>query len=278
MASSITSYASLEPTIGTELGVAAPSFKGTPTSFYDISVFAWTFSLTIIGMAVLWRLLVAGGYRMQASEANIRKSNEIAKKAVLGFLGVFGMFILLFTVNKGLITGDVGLADLAVKGGMTEGVAQTANPPSPATGSPSGNGDIQGAINADAAIRQQLRSINITVNKPVCPNTTATDCTTVGGLPAETISMLSSLRSTCGGEIMITGGTEPGHSSHGPNLYPVDIGIKDSTLNACISSFSVSTRNLKRKDGSNLCKNAFQNFGFVFCDENNAEAHWHVLR
>jgi hypothetical protein len=113
--------------------------------------------------------------------------------------------------------------------------------------------------------------MGITVNKAVCPDPNATGCTTVGGLPDATIAMLNSLKQNCSGSIEVTGGTEKGHRSHGPGLYPVDVSFRDSALNSCIEKFS---------SGPSLgyCKRTFTNFGYVFCDEKSTEPHWHIFR
>ncbi len=236
----------------------------------------------IIG-AAFYRLLLAGGIRMRASEADQRKSNEMIKRVTLGLFGVFSLFLLLFTVNRGLLTGDVSLEGLmATSSSSPNSLASpkppsSAVPPAPAAGAPSG-GDTLRAIKDDPQMRAYLLGINISVNKPVCSDPSQKDCTTVGGLPPATITMLEQLRRTCSGRIEITGGTEAGHSSHGPGLFPVDIGFGDSSFNSCISSFVPSSRSPKKLDGSPLCNRVYENFGFVFCDEKGGQAHWHVYK
>jgi hypothetical protein len=76
------------------------------------------FSAIIV--AAFYRYVVAGALRMQASQNSIQKSNEIIKAVTLGLLGVFSLFLILFTINKELVTGNVGLGGL---GGNTGGVA-----------------------------------------------------------------------------------------------------------------------------------------------------------
>jgi hypothetical protein len=86
--------------------------------------------------------------------------------------------------------------------------------------------------------------------------------------------MLTSLRQKCSGSIVITGGTEGAgttHKSHGPGKTPVDIGIKDETLNSCIRSFPQGPT----KD---FCNVTYSQFGYLFCDEINTEPHWHVYK
>lgn len=274
-------YKTLEPNNLKALGVTAPSFNGGGASFYATSSFVYTLFFIAIVTAAFYRYALAGMLRMEASETGIRKSNEIFKRVTLGLLGVFSLFLLLFTVNKGLVTGDVGLSGLAVKG-----VPVTQQPVTitqPATGKapfiPRNNDDPAGwgAIQNDAAVRTLLRNLpsgGITINRSVCTTPTQTSCTTVGGLPQESLSMLTSLRNACGGTITVTGGTEAGHKSHGPGLFPVDISLNSpGGLEQCIRSFP------KGQDIS-YCKpgRVYEQFGFLFCDENLGVVHWHVLK
>ncbi len=126
-------YRTLEPKSLSSLGVQAPAFNGGNTSFLATSTFLYTLFFVAIVGAAFYRYGVAGILRMQASEPTIRKSNEIIKQVTLGLLGVFSLFLILFTVNKGLITGDVGLEGLRV-GGTTGSIIRTTTSPVSNTG------------------------------------------------------------------------------------------------------------------------------------------------
>jgi Transglycosylase SLT domain len=111
-------YQQLEPRLTSSLGITVPSFTGS-TSLYQTSVYIYTlFFIAIIG-ASFYRYVLAGIWRMEASEQGLRKSNETIKKTTLGLLGVFGLFLILFTVNKGMLTGDVNLDGLRSGGGQS---------------------------------------------------------------------------------------------------------------------------------------------------------------
>ncbi len=105
-------YKLLEPDSLSSLGIASPSFDGASVSFLSITTFLWMLAFSFIIGAAFYRLLLAGGIRMRASEADQRKSNEMIKRVTLGLFGVFSLFLLLFTVNRGLLTGDVSLEGL----------------------------------------------------------------------------------------------------------------------------------------------------------------------
>jgi hypothetical protein len=204
------------------------------------------------------------------------------------------LFVFIYTFNSDLLKGDVGLSNLKASpvAGTTVGTASTSttstgNPPTTGCGGvniPANNDDPAGwgAICGDAAMRAQLAALpngGITVNKSVCLTPTQTSCTTVGGWPSQTPAMLAQLRSTCSGIIRVTGGTEAGHSSHGPGKAPVDIGKTSDQLNTCIAGFTKSSRIPKRANGTPLCypNRVFENFGYVFCDEDGTD-HWHVYQ
>ena len=116
-----TSYTALEQSSLSSLGVAAPTFNGTDVSFYATTSFIYTLFFIGIVMAAFYGYALAGIWRMQASQESITKSNEKFKKVTLGLLGVFSLFLIIFTVNQDLLTGDVGLADLKATRGVGGG-------------------------------------------------------------------------------------------------------------------------------------------------------------
>ena len=260
-------YQSLEPTITNSLGIEKPTFNNSSPSLFTSTSFLYTLFFVVIVVVAASRYAQAGLFRMEASERGIKNSNEIFKKTTLGLLGVFALWLILSTINKDLLTGNVGLDKLRATKGVSGGggggttvlkpSSARDNPPIPAN-----NDDPVGweAIRNDSTIRAQLRNLangGITVNKTVCINPTQKSCTTVGGLPPETISMLTQLRSTCSGEIEITGGSEAGHSSHGPGKTPVDLSVsKPGGLNDCIRSFPAGP-------AKNFCKKTYTKFGYI---------------
>ena len=269
------SYIALEPDFNEALGGNALTFDtaSTPSLFTSTS-FLFTLFFVVIVVIASGRYVIAGLHRMEASQVGIKKSNEIFKRVSMGLLGVFSLWLILFTVNRDMLKGDVGLAGLRVDTSVSSGsvgAAGTGASSAPISNTASNTTGLE-AIQNDASIRSQLKTNNIHVNKPVCQDPSKTGCTTVGGLTNSTLSMLSQLRSTCSGTIIITGGTETGHKSHGPGLDPVDISIKDGgQLNNCIQSFD-------KGPTIGFCKTTFINFGYIFCDEKGGDPHWHVYK
>jgi hypothetical protein len=94
----------------------------------------------LIGGAAFYRYVMAGIYRLEASENGVRKSNEAFKGATFGVLGVFLMFLIFFTFNRDILLSDVGLGALrgggvvSGGGGVLSGVPVA---PSRSGGSPS---------------------------------------------------------------------------------------------------------------------------------------------
>src|SRR3954468_25008228 len=112
------SYTPLETGTLNGLGLPAPTFTTSDTSFYATATFVYSLFFIGIFMAAFYGYLVAGIWRMEASQQSITKSNEKFKKVTLGLLGVFFMFLVLFTINKDLLRGDVGLGNLKAERGV----------------------------------------------------------------------------------------------------------------------------------------------------------------
>ncbi len=271
-------YKQLESSALTDLGLTSiPGFNSSNLSFYDISSFVYTLFFVAIIAAAFWEYILVGVYRMEASESGIRKSNETFKRTTLGLLGVFSLFLIIFAINKGLLTGDIQIGRASPVATPVTTTVTTASSTRTSSNIPRNNDDPVGweSIKNDPAVRSQLASLpngGITVNKKVCVTPVQTSCTTVGSLPSETISMLSSLRSDCPGAIMVTGGTEAGHKSHGPGRSPVDLSLyTPGGLEACIRAFPAGP-------SVSFCKRTYVKYGYIFCDENLGIVHWHVYK
>jgi hypothetical protein len=135
-------YKLLEPDIAPAFGVTAPTFTGTPTLFASSS-FIFALSITIVIVAASFRYAYAGVLRLPASEEGIRKSKEEFKRVTYGLLGVLGLWLVLFTVNKDMLTGEVTLSALKSSGGgggagaLTQTVPTTVPITDPAVTNPS---------------------------------------------------------------------------------------------------------------------------------------------
>jgi hypothetical protein len=281
------SYTPLEPNSLTDVGVKAPTFAvGSTPSFFATSSFLYALCFVAIVVGAFYRYVFAGILRVQANEAGIRQSNEIIKKVTLGLLGVFSLFIILFTVNKGLVTGDVGLGDLKVKGITdTPVVKQTQNTQ---TQQPQTNQNQT----SSKAYADRLKSHNDTVARlsPSGIHTNHSDqpcteaqfgqpypsCTSLSYVPEETIQMLLRVNGSCRCQLTVTGGTEPGHVSHGENKRPVDLRINASQdTSDPLYAFIKGVGSPGPATGN--CYITYLWSSFTFCDEkrpSNAGATW----
>jgi hypothetical protein len=98
----------------------AVSYDGKGTSFSSLDAvslftstsFLYSLGIMISVVAAGFMYARAGLWRMEASERGVRKSNEEIKRTTLGLLGILSLFVIIYTFNKDLLTGDVSLKDL----------------------------------------------------------------------------------------------------------------------------------------------------------------------
>jgi hypothetical protein len=258
-------YNLLEPKITQEIGGAPLGFDtARDVSLFATTEFLFTTSIMLIIGVAAGRYMLAGVWRIEASERGVRKSNEEIKRVTLGLLGVLSLFVILYTFNKGLLLGDVGLAGLGSGTTPTSQLpVETKVPPQAVT-----NGTEQ-------ANRDALTAQGITVNNPPCTATKTTECTNLADLPQSAMSMLIQLKDSCpGSSVVVTGGTEPGHKTHGPGKAVIDIRIGDEKLDSCISKFVLVNPPLAKS----WCNRAYRGLGFTFCDEVSSQPHWHAFK
>lgn len=102
-------YIPLEGEVANVIGGQVLTFNGTSPSLSTTTSLVVIIMFMLIGGAAFYRYVMAGVYRLEASESGIRKSNEAFKGATLGILGVFLMFLIFFTFNRDILLSDVGL-------------------------------------------------------------------------------------------------------------------------------------------------------------------------
>jgi hypothetical protein len=209
---------------------------------------------------------------------------------------VFGLFLIIFTLNKDILTGNVGLEELrtrpvgnqnqtspvvggtpSVGGGVTPGVGTT-----PSGGSSSYT--ARKASHDQIAARLAASNIKTNYNSVACTEAQFSEakpaCTSLAYMPEETIQLLLKINSSCGCTVTVTGGTEPGHLSHGENKRPVDLrlgGPRGSTDNTDPLYVYIKNSATNKYGSSNSCFEQYLLFGYIFCDERPPNAqHFHV--
>ena len=139
------------------LGVSPPTFEGASTSLSSTAVFVFVLLYVIIGVIAVYRIAFGAILKLEPSENNIRKSKEVFKKVVIGLLFVFVLPLALFSINKDLITGNVGLNEFgqSVRGdGSPTPIA--AVPPAPAAGAPSAGNSR--SCDSEDVVKSKLQS------------------------------------------------------------------------------------------------------------------------
>jgi hypothetical protein len=127
---------------------------------------------------------------------------------------------------------------------------------------------------------------NIHTNKNDVPCTEAQfneakpSCTSLAFMPEETIQMILKINSLCNCTVVITGGTEPGHQTHGENKRPFDLrllntrGDPNNPDPLYVFIKGVATN---KYGPNNNCYERYIWNTFTFCDEKPPNAqHLHV--
>ena len=207
--------------------------------------------------------------------------------------GVFGLAVILLLIPFATsINSTIGKLTFTNKGSSSgvspvTGVTPT-SPPGGINPPLIGSDSFQLTIKDDPQIRQTLNraGININNNNNVCTFEGATNCTSLGGTSPATLDMLLSLKQACPTcDVTVTGGTEYwAHSKNPPSKHfpggrngsPSAVDLrKGSVLDAFLKKNDVAAGTLRE---DSRCFYRYTWGGFLFCDEKNTPAHWHVNR
>jgi hypothetical protein len=224
----------------------------------------------IIGIAAVLAFIVItfGGVTYATSDALQGKQDGKAhiENGIYGLLLVIGAWVILNTINPQLLDFRLFLP----KSDVTTSTGTTV----PASG---GIKMTAAEISADSATRTRLQSAGVAINATPCTEGQGFGCTNLNGLPEPAVQGLISLKSDCGCEIVVTGGTEPGpHKTHGVGKPMVDLRYSDS-LNAWLKK-----KKFVRIDGKGA-NITLQNGRKVYMvyesagQGNSTGAHWHVV-
>ncbi len=162
-----TDYKLLEESLTKDLGGENFNFNtSNSSSFFASTSFIYVFAISIIIVAAALRYAYAGMLRIDASESGIKKSKEEFTRVTYGLLGVLGLWLILFTVNKDMLTGDVTLSNLTSKNDTPSGQNGGGN-----TG---GNGNINtkpSGVSTSCEDTQKVKASLTTNNSGICGNT-----------------------------------------------------------------------------------------------------------
>ncbi len=121
---------------------------------------------------------------------------------------------------------------------------------------------------------------NVYINRASCnpanANGVVYHCTNVDGLPSDAISVIKGLTGSCG-KIIITGGTESGHTTHAPGLPIFDLSKGAACVTFIKANGTGPNPSFCKKDagGGSTCYQKWLYNNYWFTDEGD---HWHVCK
>ena len=144
-----------------------------------------------------------------------------------------------------------------------------------AAGGAGASGTLPGAGLSEQEARNDLQQAGITVNKGACPSgasyqNVSGGCTSLEGVRASSIEGAKQLKKDCNCTVIVTGGTEQGHSTVGAKThgdgYKLDF-ARNNTLDSYIINNYTYT-GIRSGDGAKLYKSPS---GAIFAKESD---HW----
>ncbi len=168
--------------------------------------------IVAIAAGLAFVMITLGGITYATTDAIMEKSQgkEWVTNAIYGLLLVISAYLILYTINPQILDFSLNITQPVIVNNAPSVVASRPMTTQEQTD--------------DAAVRSQLLTAGITVNNTACVNGGTQGCTNVVGLPPYTITELIALARDIGGNnIIITGGTEGGHATHGVGKPMVDL-------------------------------------------------------
>ncbi|HOX10452.1 MAG TPA: hypothetical protein P5323_00280 [Candidatus Moranbacteria bacterium] len=191
----------------------------------DLIVAIYKFGIWTVGIAGLLMMTIGGVMYMGSAGNNAaaQSAKGIITDALIGIIAALTAYLVMYVINPDLV--KVNLSNL-VSVTAEESAANTATTTPAATVS----GGTTGGT--DVATRTKLAAAGIKVNKLNCKSTTETNCTSLAGLKTSAVDNLIKLKKDCGTScnVMVTGGTEGGHSSHSTG-DKIDLRVDQSVKN-----------------------------------------------
>jgi hypothetical protein len=147
-------------------------------------------------------MIMFGGIKYMSTDAFSGKSEArgTIENAIWGLVLAISAWLILNTINPNLTNFNLSIP------------VQPIAPPSAAPGTGGGTAMTPTEIAADAAVRNSLPS-GVTAAGP-CLNGGTTGCVNLNGISSRVISGVGALQVACKCNVVITGGTEGGHTSH----------------------------------------------------------------
>ncbi len=256
-------------------GKAAPNPAFRACTFCDFFVLIQNIINLLLGIFVSLATLMAAyiAFLFMFSGGSPQKITDAKNKLWLLVIGIFWVLgswlvlntILNFIVDKSVFPWPWNKIDCSVS-----------QPSSSSSASESGgSGILPGAGLSEQEARNDLQQSGITVNKGACPSgvsyqNVSGGCTSLEGLRASSIEGAKQLKEDCNCTVIVTGGTEKGHSTVGTktheNGYKLDF-ARNNTLDSYITN-NYTYSGIRSDDGAKLYKSPS---GAIFAKESD---HW----
>lgn len=191
------------------------------TYLEDIYRFAfWT-----VGIAVVFMLTI-GGFMYLTSAGNtsrMESAKTVIFDAILGLVLALVAWLFLYVVNPNLV--NLNLTAVSIRPISSTAPASTTGDATGGTTPPPTSSGLYTHAEAMAALANGI-SVSSSGN---CSNQNNASCTSLEGIPAPVVNRINALRNASGCNLVITGGTETGHKTHGTGRGSVDF-REDSCL------------------------------------------------
>ncbi len=205
----------------------------------------YTFALGVGGILAVGMIIWGSIYiSISGSVDKEREGRSFITSALLGLVILFSAFLILKTINPNLTTLTPPSAPAVTLPSAPSGAqpaAGASTPESYATQYPQDCNPVgqptSSTIQSQDQIMGTLQKAGVSYSSTNnnCTNMCTTGCTSVAFLPDSAVSFLTTLKANCNCNVTITGGTEPGHASHGPNEPVFDL-RSDSNLIAYLKA------------------------------------------
>lgn len=245
------------------------------------------FNLVVgIAVAMAFVMITFGGVTYATSDALSGKTQgrEYITNALVGLLLVIGSYVILQTINPEILN-----FDLEIERNVLQEPEETVYAPNPCCTYT--NGILNGYVltpaqqQEDIRLRGILNDAGVRINASACTYGGTRGCTNIVGLSSTAINGVIALNSACNSyattrriekcAIMITGGTEGGHATHGPNRAALDLS-PTSSLNTYLSSINPEARSPRSGTRVNLPGGGVATYENAGDNGRATGAHWHI--
>lgn len=208
---------SFNPNLQYSLLEKIPGISGTQFNLTQYIAAIYKLAIWIVGLSALFMFLI-GAFMYMLSAGNTSKmgsGKDIMTDALIGLVLALASYLILYVINPDLL--KLKLSSLSLSGSSIG--TETKSSPSVSATAISAEGQY---THAEAEAELAKNGISIT-SSGGCSDRLNKTCTSLDGIPKDTIQDIINLKNGTGCTFRITGGTEVGHKSHGAGVPVVDL-------------------------------------------------------